>query len=254
MNDRRSFAGLTSERHASLTTYWEQRFPGRGRAIMEFLGPFYADRLSFVPRRALPNLVPLARAAVLWQQVKGVSVITSWLNLDRRLSEGLVDGLTEAYGEVIDSLTFERISSGVEETLSDRLSEGIMWLLSAPESLQGVRQAVREYLVGSTRQTITFGEWLLAYGRAWLRVSVVVALWVLFQPLIYWALRWLLKEVVWRLTQRLFESLTGCLLIGACLHAQGLVCGDIERLLALWCAGNIPAGSDREGHLLVFCA
>ena len=52
--------------------FWEERFPGKGIAIMEILRPFYGWNPRLKP--ALPNLEMRAKQAVFWRKAKSLRV------------------------------------------------------------------------------------------------------------------------------------------------------------------------------------
>jgi hypothetical protein len=55
--------------------HWEERFPGKGAALLEILKPFFNWKPELKP--ALPDLEERAKSAVFWREIAGVRVFRS---------------------------------------------------------------------------------------------------------------------------------------------------------------------------------
>jgi hypothetical protein len=91
---------------------WDDRFPGKGRELMDVLQPFYGKR-TFTP--PLPDLEERAKKAIFWHEFDGIRTLRK--SDARSISSG--DLHFESLGKTLESL----LGSPLKETLWDLLGE-----------------------------------------------------------------------------------------------------------------------------------
>lgn len=70
-----SVRGLSTEEVTGLVQSWDEQFPGKGRGIVEILGPFYSQSffIDLMPKSA--EVEEWCRLAIFWEHVPGVRAI-----------------------------------------------------------------------------------------------------------------------------------------------------------------------------------
>ncbi|MBU2613274.1 hypothetical protein KJ925_02330, partial [Patescibacteria group bacterium] len=71
----------------NLVVFWDERYPGKGEAIMEILRPFCGWKPERKP--ALPDLEERAKAAIFWRDIKDVRVFDDPISLRASLEDSL---------------------------------------------------------------------------------------------------------------------------------------------------------------------
>lgn len=97
--------------------YWEQKFPGKGAAIMEILRPFYAWKPELKP--TLPDLEARVKQAVSWREITDVRVFP----LDQR--ESLQSLYRDSLGEsLLDSIRY-LLDTSLRSSLWDSFEQSL---------------------------------------------------------------------------------------------------------------------------------
>lgn len=239
-------SGLEPGAVMELTRQWEERFPGKGQAIMELLGPFYSRWFSFELESPRHDLEARCRAAVFWRNIEGVVVLNGWTSLRDALSVSLGDSLVESFeGGVHDGRIVDLVGDGIVETLGDRLVDAFLESLS-----RSVQAHIRDSLLGRSREAFSrgnLGSWFWSWLWAWIQLKLI--------PSSLHVMRYKLATATWgKSASSVFESLVACLVSAVAFRVAGGDRENFEPLLALWRSGNLPAGFDRDGQLLVLCA
>ena len=132
---------------------WEERFPGKGKALMEVLRPFYDWKLELKP--ALPDLEERAKKAVSWREISGVRVFTeyyldsSMYSLRASLLNSLEDslmasagvslGLRSGFRSGLGSIFCSGLRSGLSSGLRSGIHSGLRYFTHVVLSLQTSR-------------------------------------------------------------------------------------------------------------------
>ncbi len=107
----------TDKDFAGRLAFWEKRFPGKGVALMDILGPFYGWKPELKP--ALPDLEARVNSAVHWRRVKGVGVFKA--SLDVSLLASLRASLGVSFRNLLWASLHTTLGASLEASLSDSL-------------------------------------------------------------------------------------------------------------------------------------
>lgn len=217
--------GVDQKRAEELLAFWHERFPRRGRAILELLGPFYTSELSFALKPPVSDLGSMAEHAVFWRTISGVQVagVGSWPEAE----------------EACEKMRSIRVDLGT--SLRDSLGESVLFH-SETILKDELGRVLRQRIVDGFRETrgITFPSDLRIHRRQ----SGI-------EPGEYETRRaW-----TWaRLVDRLWESLAASLCYAVSCMITRETMKDFRPLLDLWRSGNLPVGFDDKNRLIVLCA
>ncbi len=142
--------------------FWEERFPGKGKALLEIVRPFYGWKPELKP--AFPDLEVRGKQAMFWCEVKGVRAIRSgeevslgdspWPSLGDSLQGSLQSSLrTSLRDSLSDSLGYSLWSS-LEVSLRTSLLLSLFYacsfiLVGKPEEAAKLRPLLALWLDGN---------------------------------------------------------------------------------------------------------
>lgn len=110
--------GLPRKRVKALVRYWEERFPQKGQALTELLGPFYVPTLFAELRPPATNLAKRASDTVFWQSITGVRVE----RMDVDSGSGNGDSVEEG---ILAASLANSLSSSLRDSVEDALWEKV---------------------------------------------------------------------------------------------------------------------------------
>lgn len=210
--------------------FWEERFPGKGGAIMEVLRPFFHWKPELKP--ALPDLETRATSAVDWRPMRGVKTfrasdaaalesslwVSVWDSLEDTLEEALkpaladvlvktcLESLAPAHRALLHPSFEDSLRSLVRNSLEDRF-ESVLWSALRDAFPDPLRRALRETFVQSRRTKLS----------------------VSLEALCFFSIGFIFAE-------------------------KPVEAAAFRPLLELFLAGNYPMGFDKDDNLLVLVA
>lgn len=126
--------------------FWEERYPGKGEAIIGVLRPFYGWKPELKP--ALPDLEARAKEAIFWREIKGVRVfqMADAVSLPASLPASLWDSLWCSLRDSLGNSLWNSLRDSLRDSLRASF-EASLWA------------SLRDSLRASLRDSLWYSLW-----------------------------------------------------------------------------------------------
>ncbi len=161
---------------AERLAFWEERFPGKGEALMAILQPFYCWQPKLKP--ALPDLEERVKLAIFWREIAGVRVFhvsdADSLRAVLLFRDTLGDSLRASFLPWRVNPLLTALAGSLRESVWSSIEEGALWTSIEEELWTSIEDSLLDSLGNSLRALLRVLPWRALWAALFISCGFVV--------------------------------------------------------------------------------